>query len=276
MNHNVTKCLDRTLLQRNPYVITTDVPVSLHNIFTKTAVDKVVALRLLKCLENGKKIYQSYRKERLVDKTKKISATITKRSLPLFNEYPQNAAPAIQKKKTTLTFKCITEGYRNIDLVKARGMNLHEILTHDVLSVSPSFEGDLPAPATKSKLMDEVEPKLDINTWNRDSDLQTHVKVDFISKLRQMPLAQFQTLGNVITSNISLMSRLSKHVECVHLVFDSYIENSLKEGERKRHTDETKGIEIIGMTKDTPVPSSQISFGPQETTREISSCYVGI
>ena len=175
VNHNVTKLLDRTLLQRNPYVITTALPVSLHNIFTKTAVNKVVALHLLECLENGKKIYQSYRKERLVDKTKKISATITKRILPLFNEYPQNTTSAIQKKKTTLTAKCIAEGYRNIDLVKARGMNLHEILTHDVLSVSPLFEGDLPAPATKSKLMDEVEPQLDMNIWNRDSDLQTRV-----------------------------------------------------------------------------------------------------
>ena len=151
VNHNVTKPLDRTLLQRNLYGITTAVglPVSLHNIFTKTAVDQVVALRLLKCLENGKKIYQSYRKERLVDKTKKISATITKRSLPLFNEYPQNAAPTIQK-KTTLTSKCIAEGYRNIDLAKAQGMNLHEILTHDVLSVSPLFESNLPALAVRS------------------------------------------------------------------------------------------------------------------------------
>lgn len=225
VNHNVTKLLDCALLQRTPYVIIAAVPVSLHSLFTKTAVDRVVALRLLKCLENGEKIYQSYRKERLVDKTKKISATIAKKSLPLFNEYPQNAAPAIQKEKTTLTSKCIAEGYRNIDVAKARGMNLHEILTHDVLSVSPLFEGDLPAPATKSKLMDEVEPQLDMNTWNRDSDLQTHVLVDFMSKLRQMPLAAFQTLGDVITSNISSMSRLSKHVECVHLVLDSYIEN---------------------------------------------------
>ena len=116
--------------------------------YTRTAVDKVVALSLLKCLDNGKKIYQ------LVGKTKKISATITKKNLPLFNEYPQNAAPTIQKEKTTLSSKCIAEEYRNIELAKARGMNLHEILSHNVLSLSPLFEGDLPASFTKSKLME--------------------------------------------------------------------------------------------------------------------------
>ena len=78
--------------------------------------------------------------------------------------------------------------------------------------------------------MDEVESKLDMNPWDKNSDLHTHVIVNFMSKLQQMPLVQFQTIGNVITSNISSMPRLSKHVEYIHLVFDSYIENLLKEG----------------------------------------------
>ena len=90
-----------------------------------------------------------------------------------------------------------------------------------------------------------------------------------MSKLRQMPLAQFQTLGNIINSNISSMSRLSKHVECIHLVFDSYIENSLKESEFKRRTDEAKGIEIIGMTKDTPVPKQPDKLWASEHKRNI-------
>ena len=45
-----------------------------------------------------------------------------------------------------------------------------------------------------------------------------------------------------------------------HLVFDSYIENSPKEGERTRRTEKTKGIEIVGMTKDTPVPKQPVMF----------------
>ena len=90
-----------------------------------------------------------------------------------------------------------------------------------------------------------------------------------MSKLRQMPLARFQTPGNIITNNIPSMPRLSKHVECVLLVFDSYIENSLKEGERKRRANETKGIEIIGMTKDTPVPKRPDKFWASEDKRNI-------
>lgn len=71
VNHNVSKLLGCALLQRTPYVITAAVPIPLHNLFTNTAVERMVALRLLKCLENGEKIYQLCRKERLVDKTRR-------------------------------------------------------------------------------------------------------------------------------------------------------------------------------------------------------------
>ena len=50
-------------------VVTVNVPVSLHNLLTKLTVDRKIAARLLKCLENGERVYRSYRHERLVQKT---------------------------------------------------------------------------------------------------------------------------------------------------------------------------------------------------------------
>lgn len=57
------------------------------------------------------------------------------------------------------------------------------------------LDGDLPAHVNKSKLVVEIEPLLDLTQWGPESTYATHVVVDFMSKMRQMPLAQFPTLS---------------------------------------------------------------------------------
>jgi len=53
VNQNVEKLLNFVLAPQNPYSLAADIPVPLHNIFTKLAVGREVAARLLKCFENG-------------------------------------------------------------------------------------------------------------------------------------------------------------------------------------------------------------------------------
>ena len=83
--------------RQNPYSITVNVPVSLHILLTKQPVDRTVALHLLNRLTNGERVYCSYRQERLVEKTKKISTTIPKRKLPQFNQQPLKKPTTILK-----------------------------------------------------------------------------------------------------------------------------------------------------------------------------------
>ena len=123
-----------------------------------------------------------------------------------------------------------------------------------MLSASPLFDVDLPAHLKKSKLVGEIKPRLDLTQWSRKSTLATHVVVDFMSKMRQMPLAQFPTLGAVINAIITSALCLCLESEFIHLMLDSYIEMSLKEGERMRRADSTTGIAIIGISRDTPIP----------------------
>ncbi|KAH3698915.1 hypothetical protein DPMN_073860 [Dreissena polymorpha] len=47
-NHNVEILLVYVLECQNPYTVTVNVPVPLHNLLTKLAFDKEVAVRLLK------------------------------------------------------------------------------------------------------------------------------------------------------------------------------------------------------------------------------------
>ncbi|KAH3755528.1 hypothetical protein DPMN_190224 [Dreissena polymorpha] len=63
---------------------------------------------------------------------------------------------------------------------------------------SPLFDGDLPDHFNKSKLIGDIKSRLVIPKWSRESFLPTHVIVDFMSKMRQIPLAQFSTLGGAI------------------------------------------------------------------------------
>ena len=71
-----------------------------------------------------------------------------------------------------------------------------------------------------------------------------------MSKMRQMPLVQLSTLGDV-NNDISSASNVCRGSEFIHLVLDSYVEMSLKEGERLRRSDEAARIDIIGMGRDT-------------------------
>ncbi|KAH3728905.1 hypothetical protein DPMN_054868 [Dreissena polymorpha] len=145
----------------------------------------------------------------------------------------------------------MADAKRSMDIAKERGMSLKQILSHDLISSSPLFDGDLPAHVNTSKLIGEIESRLNISKWSLESLLPTHVIVDFMSKVRQMQLAQFSTLGCVINPVINSASSICERPEYIHLVLDSYVEMSLKHCERMRRRDEAKGI--IDTSKDTPI-----------------------
>ena len=187
-NQNVVKLLDYILERHNPYSVTANVILPLHNVLAKLAVDKVVAVRLLMCLDNGEHVYRSYMQERLVEKIKKMSMTISKRKMPGFSDQPQMTPATIQKEKKNISSKELAAAQKIMDITKERGMDIKQILAHNVLSASTLFDSDLPVHANKSTLVAEIEPKLDLTQWHQKSTLATHVVVYFMSKMRQMPL----------------------------------------------------------------------------------------
>ena len=267
-NLNVVKLFDFVLERHKPYSMTDNVVLPLHNVLTKLNVDKVVAARLLMCLDNGEHVYRSYSQERLVEKIKKISMTISKRKLFGFNDQPQMTPATIQKEKKNISSKELAEVQKIMDIAKEWGMDIKQILAHNVLSASTLFNGDLLAHANKSTLLGEIEPKLDHTQWHQKYTLGTHVVVDFMSKMRQMPLGHFPNLGVVIDAIITSASCISHESDCIRLVLDSYIEMSPKAGERMRRTDPTTGINIVGMTRDTPIPQPLDKFWSSQENKQ--------
>ena len=73
-----------------------------------------------------------------------------------------------------------------MEIICERGMKLKSIISHYLFSISPLFEGDLPAKTDKYKLVAEVEKLVDLTKWSWYSTLLMHVVVNFISKGRMM------------------------------------------------------------------------------------------
>ena len=176
-----------------------------------------------------------------------------------------------------MTTKDVAKAQRHIDIARSRGIHDADIFTHDLFETSNIFDGDLPAHTDKASLVSELESKIDVSGWNKDSVLNSHVFVDFMSRIRQMPLSQFDSLGPAINAVILSATHVTSNPVSVHVVLDSYIEMSVKEAERIRRSNTTTGIDIIGMQKDTPVPNQLDKFWAsdknkiniQHLTREI-------
>ena len=124
----MVKLLDFVLERQNPYSVTANVVLPLHNVLTKLAVDKVVAACLLMCLDNDERVYRSYSQERLVETIKKMSMTISKRKLPGFSDQPQMTPATIQKEKKNISSKELAEAQQIMDIAKERGMDINRYL----------------------------------------------------------------------------------------------------------------------------------------------------
>ena len=189
------------------------------------------------------------------------------RKLPLFNHQPKGSDEVVIKEKVEISAKEIAQAYGNVEFAKEHNLTVSDILSHDILSVSPMFQGDLPFLTTKSKLMDELEPKLDTRTWNKNTEMDTHVVVDSMSRLRQTPFTGHVIIGDFLESCIKSSLSVSQRVQYLHIAKDSYIEYSLKESERMRRKNDTESLEIIGMTLDTPVPHIPGKFWASENNK---------
>ena len=146
VNKGVARLLDYTLKHQNPYDYDIASPVLLHNPYTKVAVDRDLAHRLLKCLENCEKAWQVIREELFVKKTVKLFDSMTFKKLPRFNQLPKDKKAIQKNEKYEVTKKQLATAYKNIEITHERGMIISDIISHDLIPVSPLFLGDLPFP----------------------------------------------------------------------------------------------------------------------------------
>lgn len=78
------RLLDYVLELQMSYTVTVIVRAPLRNLLTQLAVDREVAVRLLKCIENGGRVYRVYKQEGIVEKSKN---PLNHFKLPMFTDH---------------------------------------------------------------------------------------------------------------------------------------------------------------------------------------------
>ena len=228
----------------------------LHNVTSGQLVPEALSVRLLNYFEDGKQRYNVFRNERLVTKTKKLSETIKKVNLPSFDRSDQT-----QKKSTKPTLKKIGDAQKQIDVARARGITLKEILCYDHLNTNILFEEDLTAKPNKSELIKQLEKRLNTDdfSFSAESHLRTATVVDFMSIIRRYPTSKLKTFSDLF--KISTFSILNeKNVEEIDFVYDSYLEDSIKECERIRRRSSCETLEFVNLSIDSPLPVQMNRF----------------
>jgi len=81
-----------------------------------------------------------------------------------------------------------------------------------------------------------------------------------------MNLCSQKTFGDVIQQFISLVSNVCSH-EKLHVIFDSYLESSVKDGERLRRSDDTP-IQLAALNEKTPISVSLAKFWASSLNKE--------
>ena len=182
---NVCKLLDFVKAWENPFVVEIS-PVPFHNIMTKHTVDDKIKSRILNVLENGEEGYQQFRMERYEIKSKKLSVTISKVNRPSFTAQTESsiigdiATSKVSQKELPVSF-----AQRDVEIATLRGMSAEDFFAHVFVNSSSLFDGNIPRKPDKSMIVSELETNLIPSDYQfcKDSNLTTHIIVDFMSKV---------------------------------------------------------------------------------------------
>ena len=268
-NKNLVKLLNLISSKGNPYSVWSDnnliAPVKMQNLMTRTLIDGDIVQRYLHLMENGKKHTEQFIKERFQLKTKKLGHTITRRSLPRMDYKPKHSCVLVP---ITVTSKMLAAGQRSIDIARERGMKSEEIYRHDFLPTSSLFDGKLPKKVnSKSELVTQLEKLAELSEEDmRKPEGEVVIIVDLMSRLRSCPSKSAKTFGQLIENALAFPEF---EYSRIHVVRDSYIEDSTKSAERARRAGGKEVVEYEEgqISEDVPLPSDMESFWPSESNK---------
>lgn len=231
--------------------------VPLDLLLTKPAVEQEVVACLLKCLENGERVYRSYRQERVVEKSNKMSADTSKCKLPRFTDQPQKTSAVILKERTS--HPRTWQMHRG-----AWSLQMRREWSSGRFSFTICWQHLHCSTVTLLTARSHYLLRRFSLNWTSSNGVTSlllpHVVVDFMSKLRQMLLSQFPSLGVVITPSPVF----------VHLVLDSYTYRGVFQGMGAYATYWSK-TSINIWAERHPSLSNLTSFGRLRRIKRISS-----
>ena len=152
----------------------------------------------------------------------------------------------------------------------ARERTIEELFQYDVSSTSYLFVEDLMmTKPQKSALVQDLETKL-INDDERasamNSELQTACIADVMANIRKIKTKDIQTFSNFCEQFLGYISAICWGPDRLDLVFDSYVEGSIKDSERIRGQGKAP-IEMNSIHYDTPLHIEMNRFWPSSNNK---------
>ena len=272
---NVGRLLDYIRAHRNPFIVLTNAMIPLHNLVTKQVVGDTIKMRYLKVIENGGEEYQKFHTERYIEKSKKLSAKISMVKMPQFDADPERRNKISYEKATAaenvVSIKDIAVAAREIEIATLRGMSSSEVYSYDLLDSTPLFIGDITTKPDKAELVTHLEKYLDQADYQftKNSPLNTHVMLDFMSVIRQFStLSIFDNSGGVIKAALRRAYQICPSLEMAHVLFDCYKEQSIKDGERLRRAGKHNPIDLMVMEESVPIKYQIEKFWASSINKE--------
>ena len=155
---------------------------------------------------------------------------------------------------------------KNYDMARSRGIPIRDILHFDIIMENSLFTGlGLTTKPDKYEIVKELEKSLcpDNFIFQKISPLKTAAFMDFMSQVWKLPNERIKLKLTKMSDiySCALSSILSSvKADRVDIIYDSYLENSIKECERIRRRSKCQPLEFFGMNEESPIPTQLDRF----------------
>ena len=223
----------------------------LKNLATGSAFDEDTASFYMNCISYGKENYQKFWDRRLSQKSVKLFDTITKTRSNASKGGKRHRTPDV--KKETIDF------LRTVDYARLRQFDVADLLEYEVSSTSfyLTKDGNL-RKSQKSELAREMKNMIEKECQSTvpESNLKSIIVIDFMAYARKIPtkkmnLKTYKDFYNVLWNTFS---NLLKSPSRIDIIFDLYLQQSIKEDERSRRSkNEPIDTKIMSLQQQLPI-----------------------
>ena len=146
---------------------------------------------------------------------------------------------------------------------------MKEVLYFDHLGDNVLFDDGLTAKPNKSELIKELENHLSSTDYNftQNSPLRTAAMIDFMSQIRWYPTTKLKTFNDIITVAMTTTMN-APTIEQIDIIYDSYLEDSIKECERIRRRSTCEPLEFMNLKVTSAIPVQIDRFWGWEENKE--------
>ena len=144
--------------------------------------------------------------------------------------------------------KQLSASHKSFEVARSRGIPIAEILQYDLFPTNTLFDKDYTFKPDKATLVKKLDERLELGNlrFSKPSSASTALVVDFMFIIRKQT-PQNMTVFEDIIKSAWLSVQNSCEFNHLDIAFDSYIEDSIKEGDRRNQVN-SEPHEVINMS----------------------------